>query len=138
MINVAELARRLSGVVGRPAAGARAARVTGADVLAYLGARSEAARAAFELEFGADVVAAIDRALSTLPQLVAEERLVRRNPGFVRYLEALPRIVFMAARGYSPEEIANSMNFLATEYGVEAVLGIAADAVAKRLARATA
>lgn len=136
MINVADLARRLSEAVGRPAAGARSARLAGADVLTYLRARTAAAQAAFELEFGAEVAAAIERRLATLPQLVAEERLVRRHPGFVRYFEALPRIVFMSARGYSADEIANSMNFLATEYGIEAVLGIAADTVAKRLAKA--
>jgi hypothetical protein len=134
MINVAELARRLSEVVGRPAGAG--VRLAGADVLDYLRGRTPAAQAAFELEHGAAVGDAIDGMLATLPRLVAEERLVRRNPGFVRYFEALPRIVYMTSRGYAAEEIAGSMSFLATDYGVEAVLRIVADAIAKRLAKA--
>jgi hypothetical protein len=128
MINVADLARRLSTAVGRPAGGGL--RLGAEDVLGYLRSRSSAS---FELEHGAAAVERIDAALSTLPRLIVEERLPKQHPGFVRYFEAAPRIVFMTARGYSSEEIANSMNFLATEYGVDAVLGIVADAIAKRL-----
>lgn len=128
MINVADLARRLSTAVGRPPGGA-GLRLKADDVLGYLHGRSDA----FELEHGAAAVERVDAALATLPRLIVEERLPKQHPGFVRYFEATPRIVFMTGRGYSSEEIANSMNFLATEYGIEAVLHIVADAVAKRL-----
>ena len=132
MIGVADLARRLSSAVGRPTDGA-GLRLTPDDVVAYVRARTPAAVGAFELEHGAEAAAEIDRALSTLPRLVAEERLAKRNPGFVRYFEALPRIVFMTGQGYSSDEIASSMNFLATEYGVEAVLRMAAETIVRRL-----
>jgi hypothetical protein len=128
MINVADLARRLSTAVGRPAGGGL--RLTTDDVLGYL---HGGASGALELEHGATAVERVDAALATLPRLIVEERLPKQHPGFVRYFEAAPRIVFMTARGYSSEEIANSMNFLATEYGVEAVLRIVAGAIAKRL-----
>ena len=132
MINVADLARRLSTVVGRPRDGV-GVRLASADVLDYLRAQTPSASAAFELEHGVAAVERIDRALATLPMLIAEERLTKRHPGFGRYFEALPRIVFMTGRGYSSAEIANSMNFLATEYGVDAVLRILADTIVKRL-----
>lgn len=127
MINVADLARRLGTVVGRPAGAGL--RLGAEDVLAYVRGSADA----FELEHGSAAVERLAAALSTLPRLIVEERLPKRHPGFVRYFEAAPRIVFMTGRGYSSEEIANSMNFLATEYGVDSVLGILADAVAKRL-----
>lgn len=134
MINVADLAKRLSGVVGRPASGGGVSLST-TDVLGYVRAHTPAAAAAFELEHGAAAASQLDKALATLPRLIAEERLAKRHPGFVRYFEALPRIIFMSGRGYSAEEIANSMNFLATEYGVDAVLRIVAETIVKRLRR---
>lgn len=134
MINVADLARRLTGVVGRPAVGGGVT-LSVADVLGYVRAHTPAAAAAFELEHGAGAAAELDKALATLPRLIVEERLPKRHPGFVRYFEAMPRIVFMSGRGYAGEEIANSMNFLATEYGVDAVLRIMAETIVKRLRR---
>lgn len=134
MINVADVARLLSNVVGRPANSGGVC-LTAGDVLGYVRAHTPTAAATFELEHGVVATAEIDRALSTLPRLIAEERLAKRHAGFARYFEAMPRIVFMTGRGYSAEEIASSMNFLATEYGVDAVLKIVADAIVKRLGR---
>jgi len=134
MINVADLARRLSGVVGRPASGGGVS-LSSTDVLGYIRAHTPAAATAFELEHGPAAAGELAKALSILPRLLVEERLAKRHPGFVRYFEAMPRIVFMSGRGYSSEEIANSMNFLATEYGIDAVLRIVAETIVARLRR---
>jgi hypothetical protein len=131
VINVTELARRLGSVVGAGSAGGR---VTPEDVLAYL--RPQAA--------GDEIVRLgdrrdrdqVDRVVATLPRVVAEERLTRRHPGFRRYFDALPRILFFYGRGYSPDEIASEMSFIATGFGVETVLGIVAQTIARRVARA--
>ena len=131
MIDVHELARRL-GVLGRPqTTRARGrARVTADHVLACLRRGAEAPLLAPRDR------QAIDRALATLPSLVVEERLDRRHRGFARYFESLPRIAFLYGRGYMPEEIAEQMRFMASDYGVEAVLRLVAERVAARVNRA--
>ena len=134
MINVADLAKRLTGVVGRPTNGG-GVRLSPHDVVGYIRAHTPAAATAFELEHGVAAATELDKALQTLPRLIAEERLAKRHPGFVRYFEAMPRIVFMSGRGYSSDEIATAMNFLATEYGIDAVLRILAETIVKRLRR---
>lgn len=136
MINVGELARRLGTVVGRTGSGRSGRQVTPELVLECLRPLSATARAQLEIAHGTALLEDIDRALSSLPQLVVEERLVRRHPGFARYFEALPRIVFMHCRGHSSEEIAGRVHFLASDYGVDAVLRLVAETVAKRLSRA--
>src|SRR5437870_2545173 len=115
MINVGELARRLGSVVGRPSGDARV-QVSSDEVLAYL--RPHAAGAA-AIELGRDQrdLDQVDRVIAALPLVVAEERLTRRHPGFRRYFEALPRILFFYGRGYSSDEIASEMGFIATGYG---------------------
>ncbi len=77
--------------------------------------------------------AAIRRALEGLPLLVRDPQVARRFQGFQRYAEILPRIVFLYLRGDDPKQIARGLNFLATDYGVEAVVDIAAEIVAERL-----
>jgi hypothetical protein len=62
-----------------------------------------------------------------------EERLTRKHPGFRRYFDALPRILFFYGRGYSADDIANEMNFVATGFGVDTVLKLVAQTVAKRV-----
>ena len=133
MINVTELARRLGSVVVGGSAGRSAGRVTPEDVLAYLRPRAEEA----ELADGRDRrdLDQIDRVVASLPRVVVEERLTRRHPGFRRYFDALPRILFFYGRGYSTDAIAAEMNFIATGFGVETVMGIVAQAVARRVAR---
>jgi hypothetical protein len=132
VINVTELARRLGSVVGGGRSGLR---VTPAEVLACMRPRGAGGAA---LEPGRDRLdlVQVERVVASLPQIVAEERLARRHPGFRRYFEALPRIVFFYGRGYSPDEIASEMNFIATGFGVEAVLEIVAQTIAKRVAQA--
>ncbi|HEY3080560.1 MAG TPA: hypothetical protein VGM69_11740 [Chloroflexota bacterium] len=127
MLAVADLARRLSSVVTRAE---RPARVTVGDVLAHL-------RPDGPLEGGlARLGEAIERVASQLPRLISEERLARRHRGFSRYFETMPRIVFLYRRGYTPDEIAAEMPFLSSGYGVETVLAIVADAIARRVNRA--
>jgi hypothetical protein len=132
VINVTELARRLGSVVG---AGRSGLRVTPAEVLAYLRPQ-DTGRAALELGRDRRELDRIGRVVASLPQIVAEERLARRHPGFRRYFEALPRIVFFYGRGYSADEIASEMSFIATGFGVEAVMDIVAQTIARRLAQA--
>ncbi len=62
--------------------------------------------------------------------------MVNSAPGFSRYFETMPRIVFLYRRGYTPDEIAAEMPFLSSGYGVETVLAIVADAIARRVNRA--
>ena len=133
MINMNELARRLGSVVaGGP--GRSSDRVTPDDVLAYLRPRVEDGQAA--LGRGRRDLDQVDRVIASLPRVVVEERLARRHPGFRRYFDALPRILFFYGRGYSFDEIASEMSFIATGFGVEAVLAIVAKTVAERARRA--
>ena len=133
MINVNELARRLGSVVaGGP--GRSSGRVTPDEVLAYLRPRDEDGQAA--LGRSRRDLDQVDRVIASLARVVVEERLARRHPGFRRYFDALPRILFFYGRGYSFEEIASEMNFIATGFGVEAVLAIVAKTVAERARRA--
>jgi hypothetical protein len=134
VINVTELARWLGKAV-RPNGRRQGGRFSSEDVLRYLRpqaddpAPAEPARDPRQLQ-------QIDRVIATLPRVVVEERLARRHPGFRRYFESLPRIMFFYGRGYSSDEIANEMNFIATSYGVETVMTIVAQTVASRLERA--
>lgn len=135
MINVAELARRLGSVV-MPAGESRSAgRVTADDVRRYL--RPHAVPGAAMLELGCSTVAIeeIERVVAVLPLVVVEERLQRKHPGFRRYFDALPRILFFYGRGDSADDIASEMNFVATGFGVETVMALVAEAVAKRASR---
>ena len=64
MINVADLARRLTTAVGRPS-GQDGPRLKPNDVLTYLRARTATAQATFELDHGASVVRELDRTLAS-------------------------------------------------------------------------
>ena len=117
MIGVAELARRFS------FAPRARERVTAEHVLAQLRPRGP-------------LDAADQRVLEVaaqLPRVIVEERLPRKHPGFTRYFETMPRIVHLYGRGYSPDDIAAEMPFICSGYGVEVVLGVVAEAVAKRI-----
>jgi|SRR5262245_836085 len=127
MLAVADLARRLSSVVGLAE---RSSRVTVGDVLAHLRPDDPAAGGVARLG------EAIERVAAQLPRLITEERLIRRHRGFSRYFETMPKIVFLYRRGYTPDEIAAEMPFLSSGYGVETVLSIVADAIARRVNRA--
>jgi hypothetical protein len=117
MIGVAELARRFS-LIARPRA-----MVDPEYVLAHLRPRGP-------LE-GAD-----PRVLEVAGQasrLIVEERMPKKHRGFTRYFETMPRILYLYGRGYSPDEIAAQMPFLCSGYGVDVVLRLIADAIAKRI-----
>ena len=134
MINVTELARRLGSVVAGGSSGRSGRRLTPEDVLVYLRPRSSDG----DLPHGRDQrdLDQIDRVVASLTRVVVEERLSRRHPGFRRYFDALPRILFFYGRGYSNEDIAGEMSFIATGFGVETVMGIVAQTIARRVARA--
>ncbi len=77
--------------------------------------------------------AAIRRALEYLPLLADDPKVARRFRGYQRYAEFLPKIVFLYLHGDDPKQIARCLGFLATDYGVEAVVDITAEIVAERL-----
>lgn len=68
-----------------------------------------------------------------LPALVEHNRLRREFIGLERYMDRLPRILFLYSRGYSPSDIADHLTGLPTEYGVERTIDIAASLVAEQL-----
>jgi hypothetical protein len=105
-----------------------AARISAEDVLRYLRPNGE-----LEVSCSPLAIREVDRVVATLPRLVVEERLTRKHPGFRRYFDALPRILFFYGRGYSADDIANEMNFVATGFGVDTVLKLVAQTVAKRV-----
>ena len=117
MIGVAELVRRLSFT---PRAEAR---LTAEHVLAQLRPRGP-------------LDPADPRVLEVaarLPSVIVEEQLPKKHRGFTRYFETMPRIVYLFGRGYSADEIAAEMPFLCSGYGVETVLGLVANVIARRL-----
>lgn len=75
----------------------------------------------------------IRRMIESLPLIVAEQQVWRKYSAFARYIECLPRIVFLYSIGHTTGEIAASMNFMATDYGVARVIDIAAEVIAARL-----
>lgn len=133
MINVSELARRLSIAVGRSGSDARGSRTrfTTEEVLTHLGPQDDEALVA-ERRSDRELLE-MNAMLANLPRIVVEERLTKRHPGFSRYFESLPRIIFLYGRGESPDSIAKQMHFIATGFGVESILQIVAGAVARRL-----
>jgi hypothetical protein len=133
VINVTELARRLGSVVAGAGSGRSSIRVTPEEVLAYLRPATDDLGRARRAQRDLDQV---DRIVASLPRVVVEERLAARHPGFRRYFDALPRILFFYGRGYSTDDIAGEMNFIATGFGVETVMAIVAQTVARRVARA--
>jgi hypothetical protein len=117
MIGVAELARRFS-LAARPRG-----RVAPEYVLAHLRPRGP-------------LEAADPRVLEIAGQasrLIVEERMPKKHRGFTRYFETMPRILYLYGRGYSADEIAAQMPFLCSGYGVDVVLRLVADAIAKRI-----
>ncbi len=112
MIAITALANRL-----RPGRRAAPPRFTADDIKRYL--RRQPHTSAPESE-------EIRRALESVPVLTREPRIQRRYQGFQRYLEVLPRILYLYLGGKEPSEIAASLHFLATDYGVEAVVEITA------------
>jgi len=130
MLSVAKLVRRLGVAAPR---GGRGVGLSTDEVLRYM--RPHGAAIALEMDRDPRDLELLDRALASLPLLVAEERLRSRHPGFARYFDSLPRLVHCYGRGLSCDEIASEMLFIATGFGVETVLRLMADVVAKRVNR---
>lgn len=78
----------------------------------------------------------IEQVVSRLPAILGDPRVRRRYDGFQRYVEVLPRILFLYHRGTPAETITNSLSFMATDIGVETVVQITAQVVADHLNRA--
>lgn len=79
---------------------------------------------------------AVEQMMARLPSILGDARVRRRYDGFQRYLEVLPRIVFLYHRGASPETITAGLSFLATEIGVETVIWTTCQVIADQLNRA--
>lgn len=73
--------------------------------------------------------------VARLPSLLREGEIRRRYAGFPRYVDVLPRIVFLYHRGQPVSVISENLNFLATDVGIESVIEITARAIADRLNR---
>jgi len=74
--------------------------------------------------------------VARLPALLRETSVLRRYSGFPRYVDVLPRIIFLYTRGVPVSAISEDLNFLATDVGVETVVEITARLVTDRLNRA--
>ena len=136
MLNVADLVRRLSSAVARaPSKSTQCARLTTEDVLWAMGPRGDEELSRFGVDHGTHMIHAIDASLASLPRIVADEDLVRQRPGYSRYFEVLPRLMYLSGRGHSSDEIAAAMTFMATGRGVDAVLRMTAEAIARRVNR---
>ncbi len=138
MLNVSDLARRLTGAVTRGSSSStRSAQVTEAEVVWAMGARDDETLSRFKTTHGPQAILAIDASLTSLPRILADEHLMRRRPGYVRYFEVLPRIIFLWGRGHSSDEIAGVMTFMATGIGVDNVLRMTAEVIARRINRSS-
>ncbi|MBI2938971.1 MAG: hypothetical protein HYY04_00920 [Chloroflexi bacterium] len=82
---------------------------------------------------GDAVLPQIERQIAMLPALLGDEEVEQQFQHYPRYFEVLPRIIFQYRRGIPPGEIADNLDFLATEYGVQAVMEITARVLAERL-----
>jgi hypothetical protein len=123
MIYVAKLTGWLRSLAIRP----RSRRYTAEDVRRYISPESTA------LAARPDDAERIRRVIESLPLIIAEQQVWRKYSAFARYIECLPRIVFLYSIGHTTGEIAASMNFMATDYGVAKVIDIAAELIAARL-----
>lgn len=75
----------------------------------------------------------VSEALGRLPSVVRQDRLRREFAGLERYMDRLPRILYLYSRGYSVEDIADRLAGLPTAYGIERTIDIAASLVAEQL-----
>ncbi len=78
----------------------------------------------------------VEQMLARLPSILGDARVRRRYDGFQRYLEILPRIVFLYHRGDPVETITAGLPFLATDIGVETVIWTTCQVIAEQLNRA--
>lgn len=75
----------------------------------------------------------MSEALGRLASAVRQDRLQREFAGMERYMERMPRILYLYSRGYSVEDIADKLTGLPTVYGIERTIDIAASLVAEQL-----
>lgn len=77
----------------------------------------------------------IRQMIERLPTILANPAVRRQYEGFQRYVEVLPRILFLYHRGVPPAVISSKLSFLATSTGVETVVWITSRVVAEHLNR---
>jgi hypothetical protein len=79
--------------------------------------------------------ARVQETIGRLTGLVERNRLRRQFAGLERYLERMPRILFLYSKGYSVADITDRLPGLPTMYGVERTIDIAATLAAEELNR---
>lgn len=120
MLSVAHWSRQIRFLLGLPAS----RRYTVEQVQRYLRGQGSA-----------EDYTEVEQMVARLPTILSDPKVRRRYDGFQRYLEVLPRIIFLYHRGVSPEAITAGFSFLATEIGVETVIWITCQVVADQLNR---
>ena len=76
------------------------------------------------------------RAIAWLPvALRNDQSLANRFRHFPNCRESLPKIISLYQKGYTPDQIVDQMEFLATEYAISETIRITADIVADRVNR---
>ncbi len=76
----------------------------------------------------------IQMAVGRLSSMIERDRMRREFAGLERYMDRLPRILYLYSRGYSVNDIADHLPGLPTHFGVERTIDIAAHLVAEELA----
>jgi len=121
MFGVTQWGRQIKVLLGLPAS----RRYTVEEVHRYL-------RGQDAVEGSAEIQQMIER----LPMVLSDPKVRRQYEGFQRYVEVLPRIIFLYHRGMPPQAIVANLSFLATEVGIETVIWITSQIVADLLNRA--
>jgi len=75
----------------------------------------------------------VSEAIGRFTSSIEHDRLRREFAGMERYVDRLPRILFLYSHGYSIHDIADRLTGLPTVFGVERTIEIAASLVAKQL-----
>ena len=75
----------------------------------------------------------VTEAAGRITTLVERDRLRREFAGLERYMDRLPRILYLYSRGYSVPDITDRLTGLPTKFGVERTIDIVASLVADEL-----
>ena len=75
----------------------------------------------------------VREAIGRFTSSIEHDRLRREFAGMERYVDRLPRILFLYSRGYSVHDIADRLTGLPTVFGVERTIEIAASLMARQL-----
>jgi hypothetical protein len=77
----------------------------------------------------------VQETIGRLTALIERGRLRREFAGLERYMDRMPRILYLYSKGYSVSDITDRLTGLPTMYGVERTIDIAATLAAEELNR---